>query len=165
MFRRSIGFTFLLFTVFSCQAQYDDVKGTQVPVRDAVKPVIVTEKSKYDTDDPAIWINPTDASKSLIIGTDKNSDGALYVYDLSGKIIPDKVVTGLKRPNNTDVAYGLKLNNKPTDIVAITERETNKVRIYSLPDMKPIDNGGVKVFEGEKERAPMGLALYTRPSD
>ena len=40
-----------------------------------------------------------------------------------------------------------------------------KIRIFSLPDLEPIDNGGIPVFEGEEQRDPMGLALYTRPSD
>ena len=35
--------------------------------------------------DSAIWVNPTDASKSAIIGTD--SKGALNVYDMSGKLV------------------------------------------------------------------------------
>src|SRR4051812_24499371 len=78
-----------------------------------VKPVIITEPVKYDTDDPAIWVNPADPAKSLVIGTDKNTDGALYVFDLNGKIIKNKVITGLKRPNNVDLAYGLILNGKP----------------------------------------------------
>ena len=57
-----------------------------------VKPLVVTEKVKYDTDDPAIWINPDDPAQSLILGTDKDADGALYVYDLNGKIIEDQNV-------------------------------------------------------------------------
>jgi 3-phytase len=89
-----------------------------------VKPVIITEAVKYDTDDPAIWVNKADPAKSLVIGTDKDADGALYVYDLQGKIIADKVVRGLKRPNNVDLAYGLMLNGKPTDIAITTERIT-----------------------------------------
>jgi 3-phytase len=76
---------------------------------DAVKPLYVTEPVQFDTDDPAIWINPADSSKSLIIGTDKDENGGLYVFDLKGKIIKDKTVTGLKRPDNVDIAYGLVL--------------------------------------------------------
>jgi 3-phytase len=34
-----------------------------------------------------------------------------------------------------------------------------------MPNLEPIDNGGIPVFEGETERDPMGIALYTRPSD
>lgn len=50
------------------------------------------------------------------------------------------------------------------DIAVVTEREANKLRIFSLPDMKAIDNGGIEVFAGDSLRAPMGIALYTRPS-
>lgn len=54
---------------------------------DAIVPTVVTEQTEFDTDDPAIWIHPTDPSKSLIVGTDKEVGGGLYVYDLSGKIV------------------------------------------------------------------------------
>lgn len=132
---------------------------------ETISPVVSTEPTQHDTDDPAIWLHPTDPSKSLIIGTDKNVDGALYVYDLNGKIIEDKVVRNLKRPNNVDVEYGLILNSTPVDIAVTTERYENRLRIFSLPDMKPIDNGGISVFENQQKRAPMGIALYKRPSD
>lgn len=130
----------------------------------AVKPLYVTDPVKYDTDDPAIWVNPDNPAESLVLGTDKDEDGALYVYDLKGKVLEDKVVRNLKRPNNVDVAYGLSLGGKQVDIAVLTERFTHKLRIYSLPDMKPIDNGGLEMFEGEtgeEWRALMGIALYT----
>lgn len=134
------------------------------PVKpNALKPIAITEPAPHDTDDPSIWIHPTDASKSLIIGTDKDTEGGLYVYNLEGKIV--NKVLGIKRPNNVDIAYGLMINGKKTDIAVTTEREMNSIRIFSLPDMKPLDNGGIPVFEGEVERDPMGVSLYTRPSD
>lgn len=132
-----------------------------------VKPVFITEKVGFDSDDPAIWVNPTDPAKSLVIGTDKSATGALYVFDLEGKIIPSLVVKGLKRPNNVDLAYGLKLNGVPTDVVITTERITHKLRIFSLPDMKPVDDGGIPVFEGEtatEYRDLMGISIYTAKS-
>lgn len=142
--------------------------GTQKIHEDAVKPIIITEAVKYDTDDPAIWINPEDASKSLIIGTDKNVDGALYVFDLEGKTVEDKVVRGLKRPNNVDLEYGLPMGNDTVDIAVTGERLTHNLRIFSVPDMKPIDDGGIPMFEGETRteyRDLMGIALYKRPTD
>ncbi|RYY32830.1 MAG: phytase, partial [Sphingobacteriaceae bacterium] len=132
-----------------------------------VKPLYVTEPVQFDTDDPAIWVNPADPAQSLVVGTDKDENGGLYVFDLKGKIIKDKVVHGLKRPNNVDIAYGLILNGKPVDVAVTTERITHKLRIFSLPDMKPVDNGGIPVFEGETAegfRDLMGIALYTSPS-
>ncbi|MRX37664.1 phytase [Flavobacterium sp. LC2016-23] len=129
----------------------------------AVKPTAVTAPLPHDTDDPSIWIHPTDPSKSIIVGTDKDTDGGLYAFDLNGKILKKSIP--LKRPNNVDIAYGLVIDGKKTDIAVTTERESNKIRIFSLPDLEPIDNGGIPVFEGEPLRDPMGIALYTRPSD
>lgn len=130
---------------------------------DALVPTVVTEAVNYDSDDPAIWINPEDATQSLVLGTDKDSDGALYAFDLTGKII--RKVEGLKRPNNVDVAYGLVLDGQAIDVAVLTERETNRLRVFRLPDLLAVDDDGIEVFLGEVERAPMGIALYTRPSD
>lgn len=132
---------------------------------DAVKPLYITEPVAFDTDDPAIWVNPADPAQSLIIGTDKNANGGLYVFDLKGKIIKDKT-RSLKRPNNVDVAYGIKLGGKSVDIAVASERITHNLRIFSLPEMLEIDNGGIPVFEGEtglEFRDLMGVALYTSP--
>ena len=130
----------------------------------ALTPDVITEATEHDTDDPAIWVNPEDASKSLIIGTDKEVGGGLYVYDLNGKIV--NTFLDMQRPNNVDVAYGLILNGKKVDIAVTTERKANKIRIFSLPDLKPIDNGGIEIFvgeTGEEFRDGMGIALYTNP--
>jgi 3-phytase len=126
-----------------------------------LKPTVVTETVMYDTDDPAIWINPQDTSKSIIIGTDKDTNGGLYAFNLDGKII--NKVLGLKRPNNVDIEYGFVLNGKRIDIAATTERETNKVKLYSLPDLKEV--GEISVFDGETERGPMGISMYKNPQN
>ncbi|BFO67550.1 phytase [Chryseobacterium sp. KCF3-3] len=131
----------------------------QKEIIEKLKPAVITETVVHDTDDPAIWINPQDASKSIIIGTDKDTDGGLYAFDLNGKII--NKVLGLKRPNNVDLEYGFILNGERTDIAAVTERETNKVKLYSLPELKEV--GEISVFEGETERGPMGVSMYKNP--
>jgi 3-phytase len=128
-----------------------------------IKPAVITDTVEYDTDDPAIWINPDDPAASLILGTDKEVTGALYVFDLNGKVVADKVVRNLKRPNNVDIEYGFMLGGRKVDIAVVTERFTQKLRIFSLPDMKPIDKGGISVFTGEtgfEYRDLMGIALY-----
>jgi 3-phytase len=125
----------------------------------SIKPVYITEKVRYDTDDPAIWINPQDASKSLILGTDKETKGGLFAYDLTGKIV--NKVPNLKRPNNVDLRYGFSLNGKKIDVAAVTERETNMVRLYQLPDLKEV--GAFSVFDGEQLRDPMGISMYKNP--
>lgn len=155
----------IIVILFSCKSSN---KTSSVFVTDtsAIKPVVVTEKVYDDSDDPAIWINFANKDSSLIIGTDKHKDnGGIYVFYLNGKIDRNRTVTGLKRMNNVDVAYGFIFNNTLTDIAVATERDRNSIRVFSLPAMKAIDGGGLEVFTNETERAPMGIALYTRPSD
>lgn len=133
----------------------------------AVKPIVVTDTVRFDTDDPAIWLHPTDRSQSLIVGTDKDEDGALYVFDLSGKVMQEKVVRGLKRPNNVDIEYGLTIGDQLADIAVTTERMTHQLRVFSLPEMKPLDHGGLSMFEGETGngfRDLMGISLYKNPN-
>ena len=125
---------------------------------DRVKPRIISEQVKHDTDDPAIWVNPQNPAKSLIVGTDKDVDGALYVFDLQGKIDEEKTVSGLKRPNNVDIEYGLMINGESVDIAVVTERLENRIRIFRLPDMTALDHGDLTVFDDESLRAPMGIS-------
>ena len=96
----------VLSLVISCNG------GAQNGSSTAVKPLYISDPVDFDTDDPAIWVNPNDPAQSLVIGTDKDSSGGLYVFDLKGKIIKSKTVKGLKRPNNVDIAYGLLLAGK-----------------------------------------------------
>lgn len=149
------------------EEQSDSAEGPPIVVAEgALSPIVITEETKHDTDDPAIWIHPTDPSQSLIVGTDKNpEDGALYVFDLDGKVLPEKTVRPLLRVNNVDIEYGLMLGGELVDIAVCTERGANKIRVYSLPDMKEIDNGGIDVFTDQEERRPMGISLYKRQSD
>ena len=135
------------------------VQCTSLNLDKKVQPTIITEQVNFDTDDPAIWINPQDASQSLIIGTDKETDGGLFVYDLNGKIV--NKVPGLKRPNNVDVEYGFNFQGKKIDIAVTTERQQNKIRIYEVPSMEEI--GAISVFEGETDRDPMGISIYKNP--
>ncbi|MDB2606301.1 phytase [Zobellia sp.] len=134
-----------------------------------ITPNVITEKTVNDTDDPAIWINPIDASKSIVFGTDKKTNGAVYAFDLDGKIIEGKTIRNIQRPNNVDVAYGLVLNDSTkVDILVFTERERSQIRLFSVPDMKPLDRGGFPVFVDEKDagmRQPMGVSLFKSPKD
>jgi len=130
-----------------------------------VRPRVVTEPVRHDTDDPAIWVNPADPAASLVLGTDKDADGALYVFGLDGRIRHDLTVRGLSRPNNVDVARGVQLGGRRVDVAVVTERYAHRLRVFRLPDLVAVDGGGIPVFEGERARDCMGIALYTRPSD
>jgi 3-phytase len=131
-----------------------------------IQPVVITDTTLTDTDDPAIWIDKENKDNSLVIGTDKDRhNGGLYAFNLKGKIV--RTALGLKDANNVDVAYGLKFNGSRVDIAVTTERYGHRIRIYSLPALKAIDGGGIPVLKRDKEkyRQPMGIGLYTRPSD
>ena len=134
-----------------------------------IRPDAITEFTLNDTDDPAIWVNTSDPEKSIVFGTDKETNGAIYAFDLAGKIIADKTIRNIERPNNVDVEYGFKLNDSTTtDILVFTEREKQQIRVFSVPDMQPLDNGGFPVFEDEallENRLPMGISLYKSPKD
>lgn len=136
-----------------------DPSATNAPV----KPRVVTQALAHDTDDPAIWINRADLAKSLVIGTDKDTAGGLYAFDLAGKIVGQTLP--LKRPNNVDIVTGVMLGGKPTDIAVTTEREAQRLRVFRLPDLAPLDNGDLSVFDGDRTRGPLGVALYRRPGD
>lgn len=129
----------------------------------SVQPLVITDTTEWDIDDPAIWINFANPKKSLIIGTEKNLDGGLYAFGLNGKIVT--VFKGLKRPNNVDIAYGFPFNGETIDIAVVTERLEQRIRIFRLPEMELIDKGDLIVFDGDTERAPMGVAIYKRPKD
>jgi len=126
-----------------------------------VFPVLVSDTTPNDTDDPAIWYNSKEPNKSLVLGTDKgDSTGGIFVFDLNGKLIPDLCLKNLYRPNNIDVEYGFKYNDNQTDIAVFTERGRDMIRVVSLPDCKFIDNGGIPVFEDDTLKSPMGVSLY-----
>lgn len=157
----------ILFAAFSCRGKGTSSSSPEATADSvAVKPLVITEKVFDDSDDPAIWINGSMPDSSLVIGTDKSSvDGGVYVFRLDGKIDRQRSVTGLQRVNNVDIAYGLSVGDSTIDIAVATERDRNSLRIFRLPDMKLVDGGGLEVFKGEEQRLPMGIALYTRPSD
>jgi len=161
--RRIFRASFALFLT-GCATSYRPAVETEISAQAALEPVVVTEKTAVDSDDPAIWLHPDDPSKSLVLGTDKG--GSIFVFDLDGKIIPEKTVTGMGRMNNIDVAYDFPFGGRTIDIAVATDRNEEKMRIFRLPDMTPIDNGGIDTFVGETDdRRAMGLAIYSRPSD
>jgi 3-phytase len=136
-----------------------------------VKLVRATGAVPNDPDDPAIWINRVDPSKSLVLGTVKVAapDGALAVFGLDGRL--RQLLKGPDRPNNVDVEYGLVLGGKPTDIAILTERLGRRLRAYAIaPDgsgVRDISADTLKVLDGApgEEGAPMGISLYRRPRD
>ncbi len=135
-----------------------------------IKPTVITEKLPHDSDDPAIWINKQNPEQSIVFGTDKDElNGGVYAFDLNGKIIKEKSITNISYPNNVDIEYDFVLTDSTkTDILVFSEREKNQIRMFSVPNMMPMDNGGFKVFEDETDnimKRPMGVSLYKNPKN
>lgn len=78
-------------------------------------------------DDPAIWVDPSDPSRSTIIGTDKK--GGLAVYDLSGREIG--YVAGGPM-TNVDLRQGFLLAGERVALVAASRRSEREVALYRV---------------------------------
>jgi 3-phytase len=70
-------------------------------------------------DDPAIWIHPTDPTRSLVLGTDKQ--GPLVVYDMDGRVL--QTVSETARPDNVDVFYDVPLAGGKADLAVAACRD------------------------------------------
>lgn len=106
------------------------------PVRQgtySVEAVVETEPVAHDgdaADDAAIWVDPDDPERSLIIGTDKQEGGGLALYDLDGRQL---AVQADGATNNVDL--------RGTVVVASNEAD-NTLAVYRLepdgPRLEPI---------------------------
>ena len=133
---------------------------------DTLRATAVTQPVLNDSDDPAIWINRVAPESSLVIGTDKgDSAGGVYAFRLDGSIDTPRTRRPLMRMNNVDIVEGFVIGRDTVSIAVATERGRLAIRVFRLPEMQPIDNGGIPVFDGDARRAPMGVALYRRSRD
>lgn len=123
-----------------------------------VQPSVETEPTdSYGdaADDPAIWVDRRDPSRSVVIGTDKKL--GLNVYDLKGKrlqVLPDG------RMNNVDLREGFMLAGKPTIVVAATNRTTRSISLYRFD---PATRRLASIADGTLESGmsdPYGLCMY-----
>ena len=128
-----------------------------------------TAQLSNDPDDPAIWTHPDDPARSLILGTMKVAApaGAVVVFGMDGQI--RQLVSGIDRPNNIDVEYGITLEGRKVDIAVATERLARQLRVFRIDPGagRLIDLGGIPILAGQSGEAgaPMGIALYRRPRD
>lgn len=148
--------------------------GTNFPETAAmlVKPVLETARATMDNpdaDDVAFWIHPTDSTKSLVIGTQK--EAGYSIYDINGETLLD-ANPGNIRFNNVDVMYGFDLNGDMVDIAVFTDRMTNKFAIYRIQDTAPyiVDvtdySGSDELFDSATpgEDTAYGEGVYKSPA-
>lgn len=84
---------------------------------------------RADADDPAIYVNATNAADSLVLTSVKNA--GLRVYDLSGNLL-QTVNPGGIRYNNIDLQYGFKLGNQSVDIAVASDRGNDKLAVFKI---------------------------------
>ena len=131
-----------------------------------VQPKLGPLKGGSKADDPAIWIHPTDPSRSLMFLSDK--DAGIYVFDFSGNQLQH--INFNTRLNNIDVRKGFKFGNESIDIVAANLREVGKLAVLRI---NPNHNGSdpLSILAGPKSSGndiasnSYGFTLYQRPSD
>ncbi|MFM7527643.1 MAG: phytase [Nodosilinea sp.] len=129
-----------------------------------------------DSDDPAIWVHPTDPAKSVVLGTLK--DGGLVSFDLQGNILETfrPADFGDIRYNNVDVVYGFTGmgmgmgGEVETDLAVLSDRQNDTLAILAIdPDTGTItDVTSPDIPEtifgvDDGEATAYGLATYTSP--
>ncbi len=126
-----------------------------------VRPRGETVSEAQQTDDPAVWVNSKKRAESLIFGTVKAAapEGAIAVYRLDGSRL--MAIPNVDRPNNIDVAYGIRVGGRRIDVAVATERNKNQLRVFEVvPGVGLKDLAAIPVFE-----QPMGIGLYKRKGD
>lgn len=112
-----------------------------------------------DQDDMTVWIHPTDLSKSMIIGSDKDS-GNIFVYDINGTTL--QTISSGGQPGNIDLRYNFSLGGNNTDIVVYNERSSNTLHVYSVNastrQLTRVDSGSISTSSN------YGVCLYKSPS-
>ncbi|KRO82198.1 MAG: hypothetical protein ABR85_00070 [OM182 bacterium BACL3 MAG-120619-bin3] len=91
------------------------------------EPVLSTEDA---ADDPAIWVHPTDAQLSLVIGTDKQY--GLEVYGLDGRR-HQRIAAGLT--NNVDIRPLPSPWPTGTAVLAASNRTLNTLSLFIMSPM------------------------------
>lgn len=109
-------------------------------------------------DDPAIFVHPTDRSKSLVLGTNKK--GGLSVYNLSGK---ELFFTDSGNPNNVDLRQGFPYQDTTITLVGCSERLNNEIWMYELNP----ETGALTLLPGGKVKTELteiyGFCMYHDP--
>ncbi|MDX2529677.1 phytase [Streptomyces europaeiscabiei] len=131
-----------------------------------------------DADDPAIWRNPADPDRSLVVATVK--EGGLRVYDLDARLVqsvpapnPPTADDAPGRYNNVDLVTGLRTSAGPADVAVVSDRGNDRLRIHRLDPSRPngpltdiTDPAAAPVFSADQaeindQHTAYGLATWS----
>ena len=144
----------------------NDAKASDTAARPKVAAVTATVETKFAgsygdaADDPAIWANPQDPSKSLVVATDKKA--GLYLYDMQGKVV-QFLADG--KMNNVDLREDFELGGEKIVLVTASNRTDKSIAIYRLDTQK---RELVNVADGVQPTGlgdPYGVCMYRSPMD
>lgn len=121
-----------------------------------LKPIVATIDGR-NVDSMAIWIAPRKAD-SLVLLTEK-AGGEVMVFKADKNATFVKRFGEMKRPNGIVVMQKAKIGKKKQDLAFITERDGNKISVFSVPDFEKLGEFGNDVPQ------PMGISLYQRGKD
>ncbi|MEL6569137.1 MAG: phytase [Pseudomonadota bacterium] len=126
---RFSGFAASLLSLAACASQPETLMFEIAQVRPSVETTPMVGLGDQ-ADDPAIWVNPLDAERSLVLGT--NKDTGLYVYDLAGKELQFLPVG---RVNNVDVRFQLAVaSNDETNGLSWFRIEAETAEVVHIGD-------------------------------
>lgn len=136
-----------------------------------VSPMLGPLSTDGSADDPAIWIHPSDPSKSLIFGSDLEE--GIYAWDFSGREIQHVSLSALRaeRINNLDVRTGFALGDTTIDILAGNLRDDGKLAVLrinpnwggSTPPLTLLAHA--KSTGNDIQDDSYGFALYKNPAN
>lgn len=132
--------------------------GAGTPVPAAAETVAVGTTRADAADDPEIWVDPTDPTRAVILGTDKQA--GLYAYGLDGQVlsfIPDG------RLNNVDLRGGFATPWGERVLVAASDRGRMGAALYLMhPSTFELTPWGVAPLDLSE---PYGLCMGRRGDD
>jgi myo-inositol-hexaphosphate 3-phosphohydrolase len=172
---------------FNAATQFTQILTLSADVIPTVTPIVETRpdllddpnvsfSQRADADDPAIYVNGTDSSKSLVVTSVKN--GGLRIYDLAGNLLQTINPTNI-RYNNVDLQYGFTLGGQKIDIAVASDRNNDKLAIFKIDPngtsgnylANITDSSAATIFQGSpftgsysaSTRSAYGLAIYRSP--
>ena len=128
----------------------------EIPARIETAPATTSAGDRAD--DPAIWRNPEDPAKSLILSTDKKA--GIAIHDLAGRLLSFQPLGDL---NNVDLRPDVTIAGQRATLVAASDRSDRdrpRLRLFRLDPNAPrlIEIGSIDPPEGEA----YGLCLHRR---
>lgn len=106
-------------------------------------------------DDPAIWVNASDATQSRVLGTDKKR--GLAVYDLQGK---QTQFLEVGRLNNVDLRQDVVIGGERLDLAVGTQRDDLSIVLFRIATDGTLSEFG-RLPTGLKDI--YGICMYRSP--